>query len=267
MFDLEVLHRQVGQMKRAGRIWTNNFLSTSTLSAAAAQKESALRYNENALALFYIDNRVKRFCFYLSDLESSSSLAELLPKATGQPVVAECIGKLEDVDRLSQMLCRCGFSPYTRLSRWRSSKIQFVSQSFWADKAFMRASAGDADEILMLLDNVFDPLVSHLPDKDKLLALIDQGLVFCILQEGRIIAVVCLERIGRQGIYLYQDAVIDEYRSTGVGILLLQFALYQFRDCRSFTSWTEDSNTPSNRMHRGLGMAYDGLKDAVLIYR
>jgi len=129
------------------------------------------------------------------------------------------------------------------------------------------AQPEQADEILSILYDVLDPFVGHLPSKQKLLELTGQRLVFCAVQNGRILAAVCLERMGKCGIYIYQDAVIKAYQSSGIGIWLLQFALANFQDCCRFSSWTEDSNKASNRMHRMMGMEYDGLKDSILIYQ
>ena len=113
--------------------------------------------------------------------------------------------------------------------------------------------------------NTLDPLAGHLPSKEKLLSLIRHGLVFQASLDGDLVAAVCLEKTGKAGIYIYQIAVSKCHRSTGIGSRLLQYALSHFQDYLVFTSWVEDQNIASNRIHQKLGMKQDGLKDTVLL--
>ncbi len=96
--------------------------------------------------------------------------------------------------------------------------------------------------------------------------MIEAKLVFCTVDNGKIIAVTCLEKLGRKAVYSYQNAVLERYRAMGIGGRLLQYSLYQFRECTQYSAWIEDSNIVSKRMHNAIGFTPDGLKDHVLIY-
>lgn len=266
MFIVSELFEQVDQLKKSRDFVTNNFLPLSALTRISKEEDSHLLYGGDAILLIENDNGVNRMHFYLASLDVAFELVSLLQRMPIKPVVTDCIGKSHQVEKLSKALSAAGFRMYTKLSRWRSKSISFFAHDYFADEFFRIAKASDCKAILHILYKYFDPYVSHLPNAEKLLRLIENQLVFCAVNDGEIIAVVCLDRIGEKTIYSYQVVVVEEYRTAGIGVILMQYALYHFRTCTRYIAWTEDSNVTSNRIHKALGMSYDGLKDHVLIY-
>lgn len=267
MFSADELLAQVNHLKQKRSLVVNSFLPVPELQKLAAQETSALRYNEGAIALFCEDNGVARLHFYLSSLDDAPALDALMTDAPQKPVVTDCIGKQENVETLSAALRTIGFETYARFSRWRSKEICFFSEAMLHEGMFETSRPEDAQPLMDLFERTFDPLDAHFPTRERLLADIEDGLVFHALDEGKIVAAVCLEKISRHEIYLFLDAVEQAHRSSGVGVLLLQYALWHYRDYPNYMTWTNDTNKVSNRMHKALGMSYDGLKDAIMIYR
>lgn len=266
MFNVNELFEEIARLKAEKGFIANNFLSPHDMARISKEADSRLMYDNQAALIVNNDNGVIRAHFYLASLESVFVLPALLNDAPKRPLVVDCIGYGLEVEAISEALCMAGFKPYAKLSRWKSSSICFFSYPHFIDSAFRNATGQDDNCILKILGDTFDPNIAHLPTKAYLHSLIDKDMVFCAEYDGEIVAVVCLDKLGRKTVYLYQDAVIEPFRSTGIGILLLQFALYRFKEYPRFVTWTEDKNTASNRMHEALGMAYDGLKDHVLIY-
>lgn len=266
MFEINELFRQISRLKQSTGFVANSFLSARDLSRISKENDSSFLWNESAALIVNCDNGIHRAHFYLASLDAATELKELAQKIPNKPLVVDCIGKATQMGELLTALCGAGFKPYAELSRWKSGQINFISYPSFIDDSFRVAIKEDCDRILQILYDIFDPFVSHLPSREKLLSLIEDKLVFCAISDESIIAVVCLEKVGKKAIYSYQDAVLQQYQSTGIGMLLLQFAFYQFRECTQYTSWSEDKNHASNRMHKALGMSYDGLKDHVLIF-
>lgn len=263
MFEPNELFWEINRLKKGRRVITNNFLPITSIQQLSKQNESLLLYNSEAIALLCNDNGIERLYFHLSGLNSAAMLGNLLSSRNRQPLVADCIGKTDQDAKLVQALCDIGFSRYTNLSRWRSNIIKLSPVS--SNGMFFAAGWKDAERIEVLLRNTLDPLAGHLPSKEKLLSLIRHGLVFQASLDGDLVAAVCLEKTGKAGIYIYQIAVSKCHRSTGIGSRLLQYALSHFQDYLVFTSWVEDQNIASNRIHQKLGMKQDGLKDTVLL--
>lgn len=266
MFEIDELFRQISRLKQSKEFVTNSFLLAQDLLQISQENSSCFVWNEEAALLVSCDNGVNRAYIYLASLGAISRLNALAQNITVKPLVVDCVGKAEWVDILSSTLQDAGFQSYAKLSRWKSEQICFISYPFFLDKPFRAAEKEDCQHILNMLYKTFDPYVSHLPSKQKMVSLIEDKLVFCAIKDKKIIAVVCLEKVGKKGIYSYQNVVEKEYRSVGLGSSLLQFAFYQFRECTQYTAWIEDKNIASNRMHKALGMSYDGLKDHVLIF-
>lgn len=264
MFDVRELFDQVNRMKKEGGCAGNNFLTLAAMKDLSAREDSLLICGEESIALIYEDAGVTRLQFYLSSLEAAPALGEQLKAVPRRPVIVDCVGREERVEAVSQALCGAGFAPYTRLVRLRGGRIPYRP----VPEGFARPARPEhTDKILDMLNGTFDPFVSHLPSREKLRSLIGEGLVYCVLKDGEIAAVECLERIGNHGIYIYQGVVEKKYRGLGFGGQLLQYSLNQYPDSLTFTTWVEEGNTGPIRKHQGNGMTFDGLRDAVLIYR
>lgn len=264
MFDVRGYAEKVNRMRKQGETITNMFLPVSSLDKIAQQEDSQLYFNEGVLAFTYSDNGVNRLCFHLSSLEQAQNLDRLLEKTEKRPLVADCVGREENILLLSEALIQVGFFVYARMSRWHGSSIAHFPEL--ERKVFIAAKAKHTESIQRLFMESFDPLISHLPNTEKLQSLIAKDLVFCLEEQKHVQAVACLERIGKKGIYLYQYAVSKAYWKKNTGSAIFQYALEQFSACNSFTSWTTDDNAASNRIHEKFGMKRDGLKNIILIY-
>lgn len=266
MFDTGLLFEHVNQLKKRGRCLSNNFLTIEEMKAYSRRPESMLLCDENAIALVCEDLGVTRLYFYLSDLVAASALKKLMEQVPQRPVAADCVGRQEQVDALSQALCGVGFSVYTQMGRLRAGKTINCPDTSRAG-ADIYAMPEDTDEILAGLWETFDPLVSHLPDRELLLSLIKQKLVVRLKNDGKIVAVICMERVGKQGIYCYQGYVSPNQRGKGYGRLIYQIAVDRFRKFYPFTTWVEDSNIQVLKIWNGFGFQPDDLRNTILIYR
>lgn len=266
MFSVEELVAGVNRLKKSPGFVANNFLTLPAMTELAGEESAFLQTSDRAVALLCEDKGVCRLHFYLASPDAAPELQKLADKARG-PVAVDCVGRWEQAGPLSEALTAAGFKPYTTLSRYRSPALKTFSGPLVEDEAFGPCSPEEADEALDLLWTIFDPLVSHLPDREALLALIREGLVFRALKNGKIVAVVCFEKKGRHSLYLYQDAVLQEYQSTGVGVLLLHYAVNRYQGYQTYTTWIEDRNRASIRMQTAMGLTLDGLRDAVMVYR
>ena len=271
MFEVKELLGQINRLKTGEEIVTNNFLTLSDLEKLSENCDSTLLFNDKAIALFCKDNVVNRLYFHMAKERGEGFLRELLLQTPYKPFVVDCVGKRPYLDNLEKTLCGMGFVPYVHMSRWRATQIRFLSesklQSMKTSGRFRLAITEDMDEIMKILYDTFDPYDSQLPTEEFLLNLISEGLVFCATMDDTIIAVECLQRVGRNGIYSYLGAVVPKHRNSGMGFFIWQYALSYFRNCHSFTSWSDDKNIPANRVHEMLGYTYDGLHDYILVYK
>lgn len=266
MFNIADFNNALTNLKRnSKKIITNSFLTSGELASVAGQSNSVFFCNSKSIVIVYEDNHVNRANFYLTSFEDIESLSELLRQVCLRPLIFDCVGRASQVQEFERYFPSIGVKVYTTMSRWRASVIKNLD-AMTDSGMFKIAEASDLDAIDQLLTAVFDPYVAHLPTKEKLFALIKDKLAFCAYSESKLVAAALFERIGKTGLYYYQDAVVEEYRATGIGIYLSLYALSYYKDSTTFTSWTEDKNKSSNRMQKFLGYERDGLKNIVFLY-
>lgn len=268
MFDLQNYIDKVTQLKKHNpKSLTNNFLNYKELQLLSKKANVELLYNEAAIVILDNDNNVNRVYFILSSLKNVSMLSDLLRAGNlDKPYIIDCLGKEKFLEDLKKAFESSGIKLYTKMNRWRANKLHNLLK-LKQTVNMMLAKAEDVKKIKNLLDEVFDPYVSHLPSEEKLKNLIENNLVFCIKEENKIIAVFCFELLGKESIYFYQDAVDKDYQGTGIGVLLLHYSLQHYKGMKNFTGWIEYTNQVSEKMHSFLGMKKDGLMDYVFIYK
>lgn len=268
MFDLPSYVEKITQLKKQNpKCLTNNFLNYEELKALSQKEETGFLYNQNAAVIFDNDNGVNRVYFNLLSLQTAGSLKELLDLGNfAKPYIIDCLGKEVFLEELKSTFENNGIKLYTKMNRWRAAKIHNLLKLKQTD-GMMPAKVENVKEINNLLNEVFDPYVSHLPSEENLKNLIENNLVFCIKEENKIIAVFCFELLGKESIYFYQDAVDKDYQGTGIGVLLLHYSLQHYKGMKNFTGWIEYTNQVSEKMHSFLGMKKDGLMDYVFIYK
>lgn len=266
MFNIDELFSQVNRIKAQGKVLSNNFMDRSTIEHFSVQDESILTYNENAIALICCDNGIMRLYFYLYSLEAAPMLRELLEQIPIRPIVVDCVGRQEQVEPLSRALCSEGFSLYARMGRLRGQETIICPDMSCFEKD-VYAELRDVDEIFEGLRGVFDPFVSHLPSRDYLVRLIEQKLVYRLKADGKVVAVICMERVGKKGIYCYQGYVSPSQRGKGYGRRVYQIAVHYSRYYCPFTTWVEDKNTQVLKIWNQFGFLPDGLRNFVLLYQ
>lgn len=267
MYDLQIYFSKVNNIRQQSKFFiTNNFLTIDQLKVYAKEKNSNLLYNENALALFIVDNNVNRVYFHISSIENIDCFIELLNiNSTDKPYIIECLGKEVQLEKLMAYFEEHNINLYTKLSRWRTDKI--IGLLPVKNKKMIRlASVEDVKKIQFVFKNVFDPFVSHLPDDEKLKQLIKNKYVYCGILNNDIVAAYCCEKVGSKSLYLYQDAVLDEFNGSGIGVLMLHYVLGKNNTFEDYNCWIEDKNQISRKMHIKLGFKMDGLKSFIFIY-
>lgn len=268
MFDLSLYVEKITQLKKQNpKCLTNNFLNYKELKALSQKDETEFLCNQNAAVIFDNDNGVNRVYFNLLSLQKAGSLKELLDLGNfAKPYIIDCLGKEVFLEELKNDFENNSIKLYTKMNRWRANKLHNLLKLKRTDSR-MPAKIEDVKEIKNLLNEVFDPYVSHLPAEEKLKNLIENNLVFCIKEGNKIIAVFCFEKFANESFYVYQIAVDKNFRGHGVGKEIVHYALSNYQNKKIYTSWVEHNNISSQKLHKDVGFIKDGLADYVFIYK
>ncbi|MBQ0067131.1 MAG: hypothetical protein KBS60_02915 [Phascolarctobacterium sp.] len=274
MFDKVEFLTRVNNIRRKNRkALSNYYLPPVELAVVADEQDSELLFNDNAVVLSRNDNGVSRVYFYLVDDSKKEDLKELVDMLKiKKPFVVEYIVKGKILESTRKVFVDCGFKHYTVMNQWVTNCFTNIIDSSQLCKNFLDdgeyidcAKDGDCYQIQKILLNTFDPLISHLPTDKHLRELINSGLVYCLYKNDVVVAIECYETVGNQVMYGYQAAVVDEFRNTGIGMVLHYYSINCLCRDKKYNCWVEDGNKSAERMHKHVGLSKNGLKTYVFV--
>lgn len=266
MFDFNSYCNSLKELKlKNKRLQSNCFFGLNELKELSVKDNSSLITFDDGLAIVIDEGSFMRLYFHLSSL-SDTNLLESLSKQFDKDIIAEIIGTVEITKQLHEWLEQNGAKEYSVLERFRAAKLDLVDETADDGFVFNLATEADITSIMDMFSCTFDKRISHLPDYAALKDLVDQNLVFCAREQYDIAAVVCLERVGKNGLYLYQIAVNKAYQCRGLGIKIGKYAFGNFDYCKSYVSWVETDNEGSQRLHKRLGFRGDGIMTCIMFY-
>ena len=266
MFLLDEYYVNLNLLKKQHKkLITNNFLHRDDLEFYSRQEKSILFFDFNSLILLCEDNDIKRIYFYSCCFEEFLSAVTVLKPQVEGDIVFEYISK--EMESIGITKNSEDIEIYAILNKWQTMEINLKCQPIDDTFVFDIAKKQDIIGIQELFNNSFDKFISHLPNNEVLQKLMSDDLVFCCYYREKIVGVVCFERIGRNGLYLYQIAIEPELKGSGIGWSLAQFAYSKFETCKVFTSWVDEKNIVSEKLHSKLGFKKMPLKTMVFLMK
>lgn len=272
MFCFEEALTVINQFRRDNRNAIRNYyLSVDDLREVSLQKESRFIVDKHFIIILVNEEYFYRGYFFVDCIENLQLMKAAIDfLRVGTTIVLEYLSDLrgnEDINFITETLKKIGANLYSVQSRWRTKKIvKVLKQRRYGDNLIV-AEEHHLDEVFCVLNSVFDPMISHLPTKDKLRELIISKCVYLAINDEGVVGVWICELRGKKSIYFYQNAVLKEYQGTGIGILLFHYALSKYMDFKDYSAWVEDSNIPSINMHKYVGMQPDGLKNYIFVIK
>lgn len=266
MFEIKYYLQKVNELiDISDEVYINSFLTKKQLNDYATSMYSDFYFDKEYVAIGVNDQKMYRI-FYCATRRGLKCLSEYLcTQITSKQVVIDIVWKEDKVIEQKLILTDGGLRLFAEYSRWSTNKIEHLLDEFPISCDVKRASMEDTSRIYKIIYDEFEPLTDHLPSVDKVRTLINDNLVFCAQYNNDIIGVVCIENLGKKSKYVYIDVVVPKYKNTGVGICMLQYAFKTFPNDTLYTSWTDNRNKASNRMHKFFGFTRDGLIDNILI--
>lgn len=154
-----------------------------------------------------------------------------------------------------------GFVPYLERKRLMMPMQEGIS----ATREAKFAAESQADEILEIMVNSFEPYTSALPEKKELLASIRAKEVLVAMEDDKMLGFL---RFGleKKVSVLWQVAVKEEARGKGIGKMLVKHWIWQVKDSALRCQlWVRTDNPSAQRMYEMLGFLPDGRIAPVMI--
>lgn len=268
MFQLDDYYQNLNLLKeKHKKLITNNFLNRKDLGIYSKQESSTLFFGFDSLVLLCEDNGVRRMYFNSCCFDKLLLAIEEFREHENCDIVFEYISKETISPDIIRRFDLENIKSYAILNKWQSIEINLKNQSDDDMLVFNIARSKDLDEIQELFLNSFDKFISHLPNNEFLKKLITRELVFCCWCGEKIVGVICFDSIGTNGLYLYQVAIEPSVKGKGIGWKLAQFAYRKFKYYKIFTSWVDERNIISEKLHIKLGFKKMPLKTMVFLIK
>jgi hypothetical protein len=122
------------------------------------------------------------------------------------------------------------------------------------------AHEDEAEQLLGLLNETFDPMIDHLPQLPRMKEIVVGKQAIVSRNMGRITGALIFQQVGKQVNYNY---LVNRGGPT-MDLLALQNSFYHVMAQRNITSgflWVNNNNTGVIKLHHAFGWKFDGLND------
>ena len=251
------------RQKKTGFI-TNAFFNFNQLQSMV-EKEGTTVFNSNdSMFILSEEPKLVRLYFYSASVNALKQITEILPPKVNKAIVADIVGKKQQVDMIALKLCEFGFAKHKELFRM-VRKPEQIHEKVSPDVVF--ATPNRCNEIYKMIYNTFDVYSEHLPTKEKILQAIDKNEIVIILHEDQVIGFLYYEKIGGRLFYIYLVAVAEEFRGIGIADKLEKYPLITHGKNHVFNLWVVKNNQRAINKHFRYNFRPDGLIDYILIYK
>lgn len=240
--------------------------------AVTAYRLRGLRTNFYAKAEDFFGEQLSEMhfdggCYLFQEKEKQINLYFFLEKDAkpvplpnfGKPLVLEQVAAAKNPPNPTEWK-EIGFADYLQRKRLFLSAKKTVIE----ERAVSLAKEEEAEQILALMQRVFDPYTSALPTLEILRQDLREGRILAAREGERLLGFLRFERI-KGSSFLWQIAVTEEGQGRGIGRGLVRDWLFQEKDAAKFQLWVREDNPPALKMYAALGFLPDGRIAPVML--
>ncbi len=160
------------------------------------------------------------------------------------------------IDDWDELLNKCGFEYYETYSRICNPKVATMKKRPTAIEEFAKPT--DLDDILELLSENFSLYTAHLPNRERMMQLIEGHQIYVDrYEDGHVCGVNIFNVKAPVG---YGIAWLDK-GNYGLDLQINMFNNFIDHGVKRLVGWVRDSNVKVVKMHMRMGAIPDGLKD------
>lgn len=162
-------------------------------------------------------------------------------------------------ERLANILLNSGYHTaaiYERMNKNRNEECDDFDGTFAAEK--------DLDGIMVLLYNTFNPVFSHLPDRDELMSMISNKQILVNHDSNGIVNGLIMWSINGKVCNFHAWAS----NAPGNESLALFFEAFNYIESLGIhrsTLWVNETNISAKSIYEMMGFQKDGLKDYIFV--
>ena len=245
----------------ASEFTTNFFPVEKRLLDWIARGELALEQT-NGVALFFRKDRDFQHLYYCaSDVGALQTGLSTLSALKSEKVVLDIVGKEPGLAEFLTKWEQSGFRCYTKLLRMARIATPVAAG---ADEEIGFAQAGDAAQILSLLEQEFDCYGEQIPLLYELEAAIAQKQILVARRDGEVAGLLFFETQGVSSTLRFWT-VGGKFQGLGLGSALMRRYFTTQNVVKRFVLWVAADNANAIQKYEHYGYKPDGLVDYVLV--
>jgi hypothetical protein len=228
--------------------FTNAYFLSPALRRILDAGDTELIDTEDATAVCYSDNGVRRALLFARDARAAAALFGAL--RADRRIILEIIDREDRIDGVTEIFTRSGWLHYERMIRMSCSNIK--PQGYASAKVEL-AVPDDLPMLHAMLYEMFDANISHLPSKEQLLDCIERSEVAVIRDGERIAALNIMQKTGERTRYFYQGAVSPRYHGRKYIQSIYDFQYASLPKGTVVSLWVVESNETITHIHSKYG--------------
>jgi hypothetical protein len=234
------------------RYFTNAYFLSPVLLRILDAGDTELRDAQDAIAVCYSDNGVRRALLFARDACAAAALFGVM--RAGRRIILEIIDGRERIDALTEIFTQSGWRHYERMIRMSCSDVK--PQGYASAKVEL-AGPDDLPMLHGMLHEMFDANVSHLPSGRQLLDCIERSEVAVIRDGEKIAALHILQKTGERTRYSYQSVVFPQYRGRKYIQIIYDFQYASLPKGTKVSFWAAEPNETIIHIHKKYGYRPD----------
>ena len=242
---------------------SNAVLTPASLEAAMNERGAQIVIGQDAAVVLEPDtDNILRLQYYARSSEALSGIPDLVPP-TQRRVVCDIVGREPKAGEQADELARAGFSFYAKFQRMFCKELCPDDTLDITDVEEARPE--DAEEILEITYEAFDPLTARIMTREALIKRIEEGEVFLVRRDGCIAGFTSFDSNEKRVALLDHVIVRPEYREQKIAKKILTYK-WKHKNCSDhYILWINALCTGPIRYHEKNGFEKDGMYDYILI--
>lgn len=260
------LQDAIGRIERGGPGFALSFFAPAAkIEAWIAAGSLGMLPCDGALLIHREDGGLLRVSHVAADQPAlDAALGRLVAAMPERPMVADLVGRPEDVERVAVAYRRHGFLRYTQLLRMQRSGARPAATAGAAGVDL--AGMDDVPALRAFMERWLDPVSEQIQGIAELRQAVAAQGVF-VVRDGDGLAGILIHDTTGQSTTLRYWHVAGDRHGQGIGSRLMHAFLARCAASRRVTLWVIADNTAAIAKYHHYGFSEDGMVDDIMVRR
>lgn len=264
--SVAALREAMGRIKRGGAGFAISFFApASKIEAWVAAGSLGTLPCDDALLIYREDGGLLRVSHVAADhLALDAALGKLVAAIPDRPMVADLVGRPEDVECIAGAYQRHGFIRYAQLLRMQHSGVRPTAAVGVA--GVDPASTNDVPALHTFMERWLDPFSEQIQGIAELRQAVAEHNVLVARDGAGLAGLLIYDTTGQSTTLRYWHVAGDRH-GRGIGSRLMHAFLARCAASRRVTLWVITGNAPAIAKYHHYGFSEDGMVDDIMVRR